>query len=49
MRLPPLRVKQLLDLMQTELPEEEINVIASGLTRQLQIWRTERAERVNFS
>jgi hypothetical protein len=49
MRLPPLRVKQLLDLMQTELPEEEINVIASGLTRQLQIWRSERAERVNFS
>lgn len=38
MRLPPLRVKQLLDLIQTELPEEEINVIATGLTRQLQIW-----------
>jgi hypothetical protein len=44
MRLSPLKVKKFLELMQTELPEEEINVIASGLTRQLQIWRTERTE-----
>ena len=38
-RLPPLRLKQLLNLVQTELPEETVNSIASGLTRQLQIWR----------
>ena len=41
-RLPPLRLKQLLNLVQTELPEETVNSVASGLTRQIQVWRISR-------